>query len=753
MSDRRAILLLLVLLTGLLALIFGDVFLHPNSYLFGTMGDSIKSLFTFAWYVKFDSGLHFSGMNYPWGEHIIFTDNQPLFSVPLRLVNRYLFPLQNHVVGLVNGLVFGSMLASAVVLFFILRKCLLPAWYAVLGAILIVLLSPQHYVISHQYALTNTLVLPAVWLTIIRLFESPNQLSRYVWVLLVLLAASLVHVYFLPMGVLLLAGHLLWFVVQQRKQKHFPWKQTATLLITAALPLLLFKAFLFFTDHITDRPETPTFFITARANAAGIFYPSHSLAAGLLHTFSQGNVPLEENFGYLGLACFFCLALAGLKTGRVLLKGDLNKGLNPIVPKPLQMGLWAGLLLLIFAAAIPFRFGLAYLTDYVPAIKQFRILSRFALPFYYIFSTFGIFTIYQVFRLLKLRKKKLWANFWLTFMLLLWLTDALVLLKVETEIVNMNKLAREFYGQQTYSLPDLLQQARREPTDFQMMIPIPYFSDGSEKIGYHNWGGTMYQSMKGAYQSGIPLSTASLARTSLTQVLLRTQLLSSDSIRKELLPELPNQKPILVMVTDSAEKDYEKLLVQKATFLARYKNVALYELPLAALKTLYREPEKPEITTLQQLPKNVVYETFAGSNSPQWLYRKGAFTAKNGPAVLFNQELPRASDSLFYEFSIWVNATAAIGIPTIKLEEINARNETLNQQTVNLRGATEIYKDWLKATIVFKLKDRQNRVKITAEGKNIVADELIIRPVKQPFYFYAEDQKQLIRNNYPVYQP
>jgi hypothetical protein len=317
----------------------------------------------------------------------------------------------------------------------------------------------------------------------------------------------------------------------------------------------------------------------------------------------------------------------------------------------------------------------------------------------------------------------------------------------------MNKLAREFYGQQTYSLPDLLQQARRQPTDFQMMIPIPYFSDGSEKIGYHNWGGTMYQSMKGAYQSGIPLSTASLARTSLTQVLLRTQLLSSDSIRKELLPQLPNQKPILVMVTDSAEKDYEKRLVQKATFLARYKNVALYELSLAVLKTLYLEPEKPEITTLQQIPNNVVYETFAGNNSPKWLYRKGAFTAKNGPAVLFNHVLPHASDSLNYEFSIWVNATAAIGIPTIKLEEINARNETLNQQTVNLRGATEIYKDWLKATIVFKLKDRQNRVKITAEGKNIVADELIIRPVKQPFYFYAEDQKQLIRNNYPVYQP
>ncbi|MBK0404211.1 hypothetical protein I5M27_14540 [Adhaeribacter sp. BT258] len=753
MSDRRAILLLLVLLTGLLALIFGDVFLHPNRYLFGTMGDSIKSLFTFAWYVKFDSGLHFSGMNYPWGEHIIFTDNQPLFSIPLRYINRYLFPLENHLAGIINGLVFFSMLASAVVLFFILRKCLLPAWYAILGAILIVLLSPQHYIISHQYALTNTLVLPAIWLTIIRLFENPGKVSRYVWVLLVLLAAGFVHVYFLPMGVLLLAGHLLWFAVQQWRKKSFHWKQIAALLLAATLPLLIFKAFLFFTDTITDRPETPGNFIEGKANIAGLFYPVKSLAAEVLKTVSPAPVPAEQNFGYVGLATILCLLLAALKAFGYLRKGNFKQLVNPVLPKLLQMGLWAGILILIFAAAIPFRFGLMHLLDYLPPLKQFRVLHRFVWLYYYVFTVFGIFTIYQIFRFLKLRKKRLLANGWLTFMLLLWLADALVLLKVEADIVNMNKLANAFYGKEAYHLSDLLKQANRQASDFQMIIPIPYFSDGSEKIGYHNWGGTMYQSMKGAYQSGIPLSTASLARTSLNQVLLRTQLLSSDSIQKELLPQLPNQKPILITVTDSAEKDYEKRLVQKAAFLTRYKNITLYELPLATLKTVYREPEKPAKDALQLLPANVVYETFSNRNSAKWLYRKGALTAETGPAVLFNNILPNASDSLTYEFSVWVNATAAIGIPTIKLEEINARHEVVNQQSVNLRGATEIYKDWLKTTIPFRLKNTQNRIKITAEGKNIVADELIIRPVKQPFYFYAEDQKQLIRNNYPVYQP
>ena len=263
----------------------------------------------------------------------------------------------------------------------------------------------------------------------------------------------------------------------------------------------------------------------------------------------------------------------------------------------------------------------------------------------------------------------------------------------------------------------------------------------------------MYQSMKAAYQSGIPLSTASLARTSLSQVLLRTQLLSSDSIKKALIPNLPNRKPFLIIVTDSAEKDYEKRLVQKSKFLVRHENVSFYELPLAALETVYQEPQKPKAAALHAIPANVVYETFAQKPSDKWLFRKGAFFAENGPAVLFEGTLPQASANLSYEFSAWVNATVAVGIPTIKLEELNTANEVINQQSINLRGATEIYKDWLRASIIFKIQNPKNRIKITAEGKNILADELLIKPVKQPVYFYSENQQQLIRNNYPVYQP
>src|SRR5690606_34773421 len=110
-----------------------------------------------------------------------------------------------------------------------------------------------------------------------------------------------------------------------------------------------------------------------------------------------------------------------------------------------------------------------------------------------------------------------------------------------------------------------------------------------------------------------------------------------------------------------------------------------------------------------------------------------------------------ASAGIDYEFSVWINVTIVIGIPVLKLEEINATNQVVNQQTINLRGATEIYKDWLRATITFQLKNPENRIKITAKGTNIVADELLIRPVTQSFYFYAEDGQQLIRNNYSLH--
>ena len=53
--------------------------------MFGGGGDGFKNYMTTNWHLAHDSSyVHYGGMNYPYGEHVLFTDNQPLFSAGLQ---------------------------------------------------------------------------------------------------------------------------------------------------------------------------------------------------------------------------------------------------------------------------------------------------------------------------------------------------------------------------------------------------------------------------------------------------------------------------------------------------------------------------------------------------------------------------------------------------------------------------------------------------------------------------------------------
>ncbi|MEM6726259.1 MAG: hypothetical protein AAF598_19615, partial [Bacteroidota bacterium] len=67
-----------------LYLVHGDVLIHPNRYQLADSGEAVRSNFLLAYHLKYDSAaFHFEGMNYPYGEHVVFCDAQPLISTVL----------------------------------------------------------------------------------------------------------------------------------------------------------------------------------------------------------------------------------------------------------------------------------------------------------------------------------------------------------------------------------------------------------------------------------------------------------------------------------------------------------------------------------------------------------------------------------------------------------------------------------------------------------------------------------------------
>ena len=106
---------------------FDKVLKCPSCYLFEDSGDGLKNYFSLSWYVLHDDGLHFSGMNAPYGEHILFTDNQPILAVALRFVHKNIASRDGHIVGIVNILLipmnkfdrFFNNLANTINIYFI----------------------------------------------------------------------------------------------------------------------------------------------------------------------------------------------------------------------------------------------------------------------------------------------------------------------------------------------------------------------------------------------------------------------------------------------------------------------------------------------------------------------------------------------------------------------------------------------------------------------------------------------------------
>jgi hypothetical protein len=192
--------LLSALLLGAMALLFGELFWHPNHLLFATGGDGLKNYFTAAWAVGYDEGLRFTGMNYPYGEHITYTDAQPLLVGLLRVLQSLGISLDGRVPGVLNALMLFSLLPAAWCLRRIGRHYGLPQGMAIAVALLVVLLSPQIHRWQGHYALGYTCFVPMLWWGVLRLRVSGRPGLWTLALLLLVAGFGLVHLYYLMIG-------------------------------------------------------------------------------------------------------------------------------------------------------------------------------------------------------------------------------------------------------------------------------------------------------------------------------------------------------------------------------------------------------------------------------------------------------------------------------------------------------------------------------------------------------------------------
>ncbi|MCW3123144.1 MAG: hypothetical protein JWQ38_2636, partial [Flavipsychrobacter sp.] len=67
----------------IVTILFPSVVTGPGYILTYPGGDGGKNVLAYLYHILYDKGFWFSGMNYPYGENIIYTDGQPLLSITL----------------------------------------------------------------------------------------------------------------------------------------------------------------------------------------------------------------------------------------------------------------------------------------------------------------------------------------------------------------------------------------------------------------------------------------------------------------------------------------------------------------------------------------------------------------------------------------------------------------------------------------------------------------------------------------------
>ena len=118
MKDRHKGLILCIFISLIfLSVVYNNIFFHPNKFLLNETGDG--NYFIYAWHIKHDTSYtHFGGLSYPFGETIAM-DSMHNFSTIVKLVAEIFPGIEKFSIGILNFLMFSSLLFGALFLFYI----------------------------------------------------------------------------------------------------------------------------------------------------------------------------------------------------------------------------------------------------------------------------------------------------------------------------------------------------------------------------------------------------------------------------------------------------------------------------------------------------------------------------------------------------------------------------------------------------------------------------------------------------------
>ncbi len=748
---------LLALVTGLIILYFFSPFIfHANDYLLTEGGDGIKNYYTPAWFVAHDHGTHFTGMNYPYGEHVVFTDDQPVISGILNFIDTHLFKISDHTVGILNCLIFISLFGSVLLLFKILQYYHLPDKFAFVSALLIGFGAPQIERIAGHFALAYTIYIPLIWYLFLKLQQSDFKIVRLCILAGVIIFFNFIHVYYLFIALLFFTSYLFVRLFSKNKSR----KEFIALAVLIIIPAVFGFGFMKITDSITDRTTSPYGFFDYKATFESVFINQNgSLFSWMVKTFGT-RIPDFEGYAYVGITGLILLIVSiVLIIKRWIFKKQLRKIFLPL-PGNLSALLKASLLVLLFSMAIPFSWGLQSLLDVIPFIKQFRSPGRLAWVFYYVYTVYCAIIIYLFYQLLR-RKNRVAAILVVATALFLQLRETYEYVNRRALFAKNDKKENPFQPENNFYARQL-HAAGVNFENYQAILFFPSFFQGSEKLYIDRTNGDYREALKVSYQTSLPLINQMMSRTSVSQSLALASLMGHPVIDKK-IPQQFNSKPLLLISTGKDLAKGEHYLIDHAKEIAVAGQLHFYELQLKVFEdepklfTNYFTAEKDSLHAYGNYlssDSNLIFyrNSFEEYKSPDPFLGKGSYYFDHAKRTLIAEVPVQTDHTIWVELSYWAKTYhTTTGYPTLKMDLIGENEQFRNEFSVSAKLSTDIIGSWCRGSDNFEIVPEVKKIRIfIAEASGINIDELVLRHTAFDMFYDVQGDSSFIYNNYPV---
>lgn len=738
--------------------ILGCITQVPSKCLHELGGDGIKNYYTYLQHSLHGKGWWFTGMNYPYGEHIMFVDGQPALSVTLASLRPYINLTVSNVTAILNLMMAFSFFLAIVFVYKLLLKYGVHFIWAFISACCIVFMSLQNKSMFGHYGLAYVSVIPMLFYWFACYYES-SKIKYAVYLFVLTCIVMLLHpynmAYILIWSTLYTIGYMIFMRLPiKRKLKHI-----IPVAASVILAFIIFKAISTSTDPIKDRPDYPHGLLSYTTMIPDVFTSADSPYWIKMHESENGKF-LNPSYAYVGAGAVLTLCVFLFIWLYRYIRKSQSSAMRSLYGFP-AIWLFIAFMGLLFSMGVPYVWNMEWLLDYIATLRQFRSLDRFALLYYHVAAVFAAILSYRLFVYYAIRKK-----FLLTLLAIIPLGSGLyegysMMMVLYKRGLNAPYNHDLVHGKLDEPWSEILKKYNYKASDFQAILHVPYYHVGSEKIWLFTGGWSLTLATKAAIQLNLPFVDANMSRSSWKQTFEQIKIAGGPYTEKNILDSIKDNRPFLMLVDLEFENPDDRYLMSVADSITQTKELKVFALYPEKL----RKSDAAAMATFGQMAENM--QVGDSSNTNSFFYYNHYDDAGNDIAFVGKQAMPAMDTNMMltsidvskwpkdvqYEISSWFKVNERDhASPSLEMHLFDSTWQPITILSATVaQSSTDNYNMWFRAMNYFRIPENCYTLQMYLQTGNRIKydsmDELLIRQVNDTILSKNSSGQVMINNH------